>query len=130
MEIKRCLKIRLYPTPDRLQMILKTGGCRRFVYNKYVEAREQFYDDNIKGHNLTKDEKNKIYKAFKYTSEKCLCNQFPFLKEVSSVALQQARRDAQKAYTVFFAGKKGKPHFTSKRKRTGVHSERLCFQMT
>ena len=115
MEIKRCLKIRLYPTPDQLQIIIKTGGCRRFVYNKYVEAREQFYADNIKGRNLTKEEKNKIYKAFKYQTEKQLCEQFPFLKEVSSVALQQARRDAQKAYSDFFAGKKGKPHFKKKK---------------
>ena len=120
MEIKRCLKIRLYPTPEQLQRILKTCGCRRFVYNKYVEAREQFYDDNIKGRNLTKDEKNKIYKAFKYTSEKCLCNQFPFLKEVSSVALQQARRDAQKAYTDFFAGKKGKPPLQKEKGRVFI----------
>lgn len=74
-------------------MFVKTGGCRRFVYNKYVEAREQFYADNIKGRNLTKGEKNKIYKCFEYTSEKDLREQFPFLTEVSSVALQQARRD-------------------------------------
>lgn len=115
MEIKRYLKIRLYPTSDQLQMFVKTGGCRRFVYNKYVEAREQFYADNIKERNLTKDEKNKIYKDFKYTSEKDLCELFPFLKEVSSVALQQARRDAQRAYSDFFTGKKGKPHFKKKK---------------
>ena len=115
MKIKRCLKIRLYPTPEQFQMFVKTGGCRRFVYNKYVEAREQFYKDNIKGRNLTKDEKNKIYKTFKYTSEKDLCKQFPFLTEVSSVALQQARRDAQKAYSDFFKGKNGKPHFKKKK---------------
>ena len=115
MEIKRCLKIRLYPTPDQLQMFVKTGGCRRFVYNKYVEAMEQFYADNIKGRNLTKDEKNRIYKGFKYTTEKSLCGLFPFLKEVSSVALQQARRDAQKAYMDFFAGKKGKPNFKKRK---------------
>ena len=115
MEIKRCFKIRLYPTPDQLQMFVKTGGCRRFVYNKYVEAREQFYADNIKCRNLTKDEKNKIYKRFKYTSEKQLCDQFPFLKEVSSVALQQARRDAHKAYIDFFKGEKGKPCFKKKK---------------
>ena len=115
MEIKRCLKIRLCPTPEQLQMFVKTGGCRRFVYNKYVEAREQFYSDNIKGHNLTKEEKNKIYKWFKYPAEKQLCKQFPFLKEVSSVALQQARRDAQKAYADFFTGKKGKPRFKKKK---------------
>lgn len=96
-------------------MFVKTGGCRRFVYNKYAEAREQFYDDNIKGRDLTKDEKNKIYKGFKYTSEKDLCEKFPFLKEVSSVTLQQARRDAQKAYADFFSGKKGKPRFKKRK---------------
>ena len=96
-------------------MILKTGGCRRFVYNKYVEAMEQFYSDNIKGRDLTKDEKNRIYKGFKYTTEKSLRELLPFLKEVSSVALQQARRDAQKSYTDFFAGKKGKPHFKKRK---------------
>lgn len=115
MEIKCCLKIRLYPTPKQLQMFVKTCGCRRFIYNKYVEEREQFYKDNIRGCNLTKEEKNKIYKSFKYTSEKVLCEQFPFLKEVSSVALQQARRDVQKAYSDFFNGKKGKPHFKKKK---------------
>ena len=90
---QRCLKIRLYPTPDQLKMFVNTGGCRRFIYNKYVEAREQFYKDNIKVRNLTKDEKNNIYKVFKYMTESSLCEVFPFLKEVSSVALQQARRD-------------------------------------
>ena len=115
MEIKRSLKIRLYPTPEQLQLFVKTGGCRRFVYNKYVEAREQFYAENIKGRNLTKDEKNSIYKGFKYTTERDLCEQFPFLTEVSSVALQQARRDAQKAYSDFFKGKKRKPRFKKKK---------------
>lgn len=76
MEITRCLKIRLYPTPEQFQMFVKTGGCRRFVYNKYVEAREQFYSDNIKGRLLTKDEKNKIYKGFKYTTEKSFVSCF------------------------------------------------------
>ncbi len=125
MEIKRCLKIRLYPTPEQLQVFVKTGGCRRFVYNKYVEAREQFYTDNIKGRNLNKDEKNKIYKCFKYTTEKYLCEMFPFLKEVSSVALQQARRDAHKAYSDFFKGNKGKPHF--KKKKDGCSFREVMF---
>ena len=115
MEITRCLKIRLYPTPDQFQMFVKTGGCRRFVYNKYVEAREQFYANNIKDRTLPKEEKNKVYKAFKCKTEKQLCAEYPFLKEVSSSALQQARRDAQKAYSDFFTGKKGKPRFKKKK---------------
>ena len=115
MEIKRCLKIRIYPTPDQFQMFLKTGGCRRFVYNKYVESREQFYKDNIKGKCLTKEQKEEIYKQFKYKTEKQLKKEYTFLKEVSSVALQQGRKDAQKAYKDFFKGKKGKPHFQKRK---------------
>ena len=115
MEIKRCLKIRLYPTPDQFQVFLKTGGCRRFVYNKYVESREQFYKDNIKGKCLTKEQKEEIYKNFKYKTEKQLKDEYTFLKEVSSVALQQGRKDAQKAYKDFFKGEKGKPHFQKRK---------------
>ena len=115
MEIKRCLKIRLYPTPDQFQMFLKTGGCRRFVYNKYVESMEQFYKDNIKGKCLTIEQKKEISKNFKYKTEKELKDEYTFLKEVSSVALQQGRKDAQKAYKDFFKGKKGKPHFQKRK---------------
>lgn len=115
MEIKRCLKIRIYPTLDQFQMFVKTGGCRRFVYNKYVESREQFYKDNIKGKKLTKEQKKEIYNNFKYKTEKQLKEEYTFLKEVSSVALQQGRKDAQKAYRDFFKGKKGKPHFQKRK---------------
>lgn len=115
MEIKRCLKIRLYPTPDQFQMFLKTGGCRRFVYNKYIESREQFYKDSIKGKILNKKEKKEIYKHFKYKTEKELGEEYSFLKEVSQAALQQGRRDAEKAYTDFFKGEKGKPRFKKKK---------------
>lgn len=115
MEIKRCLKIRLYPTPDQFQMFLKTGGCRRFVYNKYVESREQFYKDNIKDKSLTKEQKKEIYKHFKYKTEKQLGEEYSFLKEVSQAALQQGRRDAEKAYKDFFKGEKGKPRFKKKK---------------
>ena len=115
MRIKRCLKIRIYPTPNQFQMFIKTGGCRRFVYNKYVESREQFYKDNIKGKCLTKEQKEKIYEQFKYKTEKQLKEEYTFLKEVSSVALQQGRKDAQKAYRDFFKGEKGKPHFQKRK---------------
>ena len=116
MEIKRCLKIRIYPTPDQFQMFIKTGGCRRFVYNKYVESREQFYKDNIKGRNLTKEQKEKIYEQFKYKTEKQLKEEYTFLKEVSSVALQQGRKDAQKHIGISLRVKK--ENLISKKEKT------------
>jgi putative transposase len=122
MKITRCLKIRLYPTEDQKVLFAKTFGCRRFVYNKYVEQREQFYNENIKNKNLSDKEKKSIYKLFTYKTEKQLKDEFPFLKEVPSTALQQARGDAEEAYSQFFKGKKGKPHF---QKKNGWQSFRL-----
>ena len=122
MKITRCLKIRLYPTEDQKVLFAKTFGCRRFVYNKYVEQREQFYNENIKNKNLTYKEKKQKYKLFKYKTEKELKADFEFLSEVPSTALQQARGDAEEAYKQFFSGKKGKPHF---QKKTGWQSFRL-----
>ena len=122
MEITRCLKIRLYPTDEQKVLFTKTFGCRRFVYNKYVEQREQFYNENIKNKNLSDKEKKQIYKLFKYKTEKELKAEFSFLSEVPSTALQQARGDAEEAYKQFFSGKKGKPHF---QKKTGWQSFRL-----
>ena len=122
MKITRCLKIRLYPTEDQKVVFAKNFGCRRFVYNKYVEQREQFYNENIKNKNLSDKEKKHVYKLFKYKTEKELKAEFNFLSEVPSTALQQARGDAEEAYKQFFSGKKGKPHF---QKKTGWQSFRL-----
>ncbi len=122
MKITRCLKIRLYPTEDQKVLFAKTFGCRRFVYNKYVEQREQFYNENIKNKNLSDKEKKAIYKQFTYKTEKQLKDEFPFLKEVPATALQQSRGDAEEAYSQFFKGKKGKPHF---QKKNGWQSFRL-----
>ena len=122
MKITRCLKIRLYPTEDQKILFAKTFGCRRFVYNKYIEQREQFYNENIKNKNLSDKEKKQVYKLFKYKTEKQLKAEFNFLSEVPSTALQQARGDAEEAYKQFFKGKKGKPHF---QKKNGWQSFRL-----
>ena len=41
--------------------------------------------------------------------------EFQFLKEVDSVALQQSLRDLDTAYSNFFAGNAGYPKFKSKK---------------
>jgi len=122
MKITRCFKVRIYPTPEQVKLFSKTFGCRRFVYNKYVEQREIFYNENIKNKNLSDKEKKAIYKLFTYKTEKRLKEEYPFLKEVPSTALQQARGDAEEAYSQFFKGNKGKPHF---QKKNGLQSFRL-----
>lgn len=139
MFINRCFKFRIYPTSDQIDSIVKIFGCRRFVYNQYVEQRENFYKKykkqkdflnfNKPTYNITELELTKIKTKFSYKSEVELKTEFPFLaeKRIPASALQQARMDAEEAYSRYFLSlremkekhlkepKFGKPHFKSKK---------------
>jgi putative transposase len=62
-----------------------------------------------------------LLKSYCYKTEKEYKQEFPFLKEISSMALQQARQNLWKAFRYFYSGiKKGKkvgfPRFKNKKK--------------
>lgn len=82
-----------------------------------LASRLNFYDKNIKGKELSKTEKSKIYKSYKAPTEKELKEQFDYMKEVSSVALQQSRRDQEGAFINFFKGLSKFPKFHSKKQK-------------
>lgn len=111
------LKVRLYPTQEQAVLINRTLGCCRQVYNTMLASRLDFYDKNIKDKELSKAEKSEIYKSYKAPTEKELKEQYEYMKEVSSVALQQSRRDMQSAFDRFFKGLSKFPRFHSKRQK-------------
>jgi len=111
------LKVRLYPTSEQIVLINKTLGCCRQIYNTMLASRLKFYDENIKYKELSKSEKIEIYKSYKAPTEKELKTKFEYLKEVSSVALQQSRRDQETAFFKFFKGLAKFPKFHSKKKK-------------
>lgn len=111
------LKVRIYPTQEQTVLINKTLGCCRRVYNIMLASRLDFYDKNIKDKGLSKTEKSEIYKSYKAPTEKELKQQYEYMKEVSSVALQQARRDQEGAFTRFFKGLAKFPKFHSKKQK-------------
>ncbi|MHA1312189.1 MAG: helix-turn-helix domain-containing protein [Candidatus Helarchaeota archaeon] len=39
MKIHRAIKVRLYPNKAQEEMLNKTFGCCRFIYNKMLEER-------------------------------------------------------------------------------------------
>ena len=59
---KLSLKVRLYPTKEQTVLINKTLGCCRQLYNILLANRLDFYDNNIKNKNLTKEKRNELYK--------------------------------------------------------------------
>lgn len=106
-------KVRLYPNQTQKDLMDKTFGCCRFIYNAFLAERISVYDE-------LKDDKDKL-KSHKYKTESQYKEDFPWLKEVSSRALQQSTRDLNLAYQNFFRrvkqGKKpGFPKFKKKGK--------------
>ena len=111
------LKVRIYPTQEQTVLINKTLGCCRQVYNIMLASRLDFYDKNIKDRELSKTEKTELYKSYKAPTEKELKQQYEYMKDVSSVALQQSRRDQEGAFTKFFKGLSKFPKFHSKKQK-------------
>ena len=111
------LKVRIYPTQEQAVLINKTLGCCRQVYNIMLASRLDFYNENIKNKELTKQERTSLYKSYKAPTEKELKQEFEYMKEVSSVALQQSRRDQEGAFQKFFKGLAKFPKFHSKKQK-------------
>ena len=79
-------------------------------YNIKVGSAQPIFKQT--GHKAT------VTPASKTITVKELKEQFSYLKEVSSVALQQSRRDLESAYSRFFSGISKAPKFHSKRQWT------------
>ena len=99
MEIYKAYKFRLYPTDDQKVLINKTLGCKRFVYNYYLN-----YLKENKGRS-----KYDLYKDLPKLKE-----ENEFLKEVDSSVLCSAVDDLCKAFNDYYAKKRGYPKYKNK----------------
>jgi putative transposase len=102
------------------KQIDNTIGSSRFIYNQILRERINVYDE-------LKEDRDKLYN-YRYKTEKEYKKEFPWLKEVSSRALQQSRGDLNNAFRNFFNNiKKGKklgfPKFKSKHKSKWSYRE-------
>src|SRR5574344_1699843 len=98
----KAYKFRLYPTKEQEIMFVKTFGCVRFIYNKMLADKIDFYKE-------TKQKLNNTPAQYK--------KEYEWLKEVDSLALANAQMNLQIAYNNFFRSPKtGFPKFKSKKK--------------
>src|SRR5574344_1347598 len=120
----KSLKLRAYLSLEQKNLIDKTFGCCRKLYNEHLQERNEFYIENILPikNKATKTEINNAYKTFKPKTEKEWKQVYSYMKEVSSTSLQQARMDCDNAFVNFFKsnkgtrkGKSGVPKFKSKK---------------
>jgi putative transposase len=116
--IKRAYKFRFYPQKDLIIFLAKTFGCSRFVYNQTLKFSEEHYKNKF----LDNDKKvvNEKYKALSsidrvnYIKTLKSNPEYSWLKEVSSIALQQSVIHLNTAYDRFFKGHGGFPQYKKK----------------
>ena len=109
----KAYKFRIYPNTEQQVLLARTFGCVRLVYNHYLEAKTKSYEETRKSLSYAKCAADLV--SFKKEN--------PFLKEVDSIALQQALRHLDAAFQNFFREKKvGYPKFKSRKQRHDSYS--------
>ena len=94
-------KYRLYPNKDQQEYFAKCFGCVRFIYNRMLSDKIEYYKKTNKKLNNTPAQYKK---------------EFEWLQEVDSLALANAQMNLQKAYNNFFKRPQvGFPKFKSKK---------------
>lgn len=98
----KAYKYRLYPNKEQQEYFAKCFGCVRFIYNRMLSDKIEYYKE-------TKQKLNNTPAQYK--------KEFPWLKEVDSLALANAQKSLQTAYNNFFKRPEvGFPKFKSKKK--------------
>ncbi len=106
MERLKAYNFRIYPTEEQEIFFAKTFGCVRKVYNLMLNDRKKAYEEV----------KNDPSKKMTFPTPAKYKKEFPFLKEVDSLALANAQLHLDKAYKNFFRDKSvGFPRFKSKK---------------
>ena len=99
------VKFRAYPNKEQQNLINRTLGCCRLIYNKGLAMRSVSYSNGEKiGYNQTSAMLTDLKKQA----------DFAFLKDVDSIALQQSLRDLDRGFKNYFEKRARHPQFKSK----------------
>jgi putative transposase len=122
-------RYRMYPTITQAEMLARTFGCARVVFNDSLRLRDQAHEA---GEKLSDSViQARVITLAKQTPERA------WLNEVASVALVQASQDARRAYRNWFDSmsgtRKGRkvrhPRFRKKSNRQSVRLTRNGFSV-
>ena len=88
--ITKGYKIRLYPNQEQEELINKTFGCVRFIYNYFLDYRIRLYQEE--GKTISKFVLMNLLKPMKRQEE------FNWLGDVDSISLQSSLENLDNAY--------------------------------
>ena len=106
MNTYKAYKLRIYPTDSQRELIEKTFGSTRYIYNNFLAERKSKYEEN--------KTKISVYEQLKELTN--LKREKEWLREIDSCALQACVYNLDDAFQKFFKGN-GYPRFRAK----GVH---------
>ena len=96
--------LRLYPTDKQKELINKTIGCTRFIYNHFLDEKINDYKTSSKS--------KSCYDQIKKLS--ALCKEYSWLSEVDSCSLRTSLFNLEDAYKRFFNKQNEFPRFKNK----------------
>ena len=103
--MQKGIRFRAYPNKQQQNLINRTFGCCRLIYNKGLDMRKEAFANGQKvGYNQTSAMLTDLKKQDDYA----------FLKEVDSISLQQSLRDLDRGFKNFFEKRARHPQFKSK----------------
>ena len=103
--MQKGVKFRAYPSKEQQNLINQTFGCCRLIYNKGLVMRNDGYKNGQKiGYNQTSAMLTELKKS----------DDFAFLKNVDSIALQHSLRDLDGSFKNFFEKRARHPQFKNK----------------
>lgn len=90
----KAFKYRLYPNIEQEILLQKTFGCVRFIYNQMLANRIAIYEQYRENKEALKQQKYALPADYK--------KEYPWLKEVDSLALANAQLNLNAAYRNFY----------------------------
>jgi putative transposase len=119
--VRTAYRCRTYPDDAQQQVLARTFGCVRFVWNRTLAERRRRWQHEHRGTRYA--ETDAALTVLKKDPE------LAWLNEVSSVPLQQALRHQQQAFAAFFAKRARYPRFKSRHGRQCAHYTRSAFTL-
>jgi len=120
--INRSCRYRFYPTDEQKIQLSHDFGCSLFVYNYFLKKRTDTYYE--------RKEKLNYHKTSLFLTELKNNGNYSWLKDVSSITLQQSLRDLDKAFTNFFAGRARYPKFKKRNAKQSVRYVKSGFTLS
>jgi putative transposase len=116
----RAYKCRFYPTQAQENLLRRTMGCVRLVYNKALATKtESWYQRQER---IDYKQTSSLLTSWKKTED------LDFLNEVSCVPLQQCLRHLQKAFANFWGKRAKYPRFKAKRNGGSAEFTKSAFK--